>query len=150
MFFYQLLNRPTTVVCGWYYAEISVLKMATCHCENQLLCFCTQLSTVRANKASSTPRVQHVFGSEILLVISFCLRHKRERTLCFIHGTLIRAPNGKGSHLTHWHVIAARDDYIRSLSAGLTKQIRWLFSPHVASLQCDLALVHMLTAGSLV
>lgn len=32
----------------------------------------------------------------------------------------------------------------------LTRQIGWLFSPHVASLQCDLALVHMLTAGSLV
>lgn len=36
------------------------------------------------------------------------------------------------------------------VSVGLTRQIGWLFSPHVARLQCDLALVHMLTAGSLV
>lgn len=37
-----------------------------------------------------------------------------------------------------------------AVHVGLRRQIGGLFSPHVASLQRDLASVHMLTAGSLV
>lgn len=37
-----------------------------------------------------------------------------------------------------------------AIHVGLRRQIGGLFSPHVASLQRDLASVHMLTAGSLV
>lgn len=69
------------VVCGGYYTKISNLKMATCH-ENQLLCFCTQQSTVSANKASLTPSVQHVFGGDIPLVISLSSGHKKESLFC--------------------------------------------------------------------
>lgn len=53
--------------------------------------------------------------------------------------------------LLQWHCIVGHDVCITGLRLMSSQgKLEGLFSPHVATLQCDLALVHMLTAGSLV
>lgn len=94
-------------------------------------------------------RVQQIFGTKICSWISFSSRRHKGNPQFSTWAFFIRAADERV--LLQWHCFVGHNVCITGLRLMSSQgKLGGLFSPHVATLQCDLALVHMLTAGSLV